>query len=506
MNGGSKRLKKYWEGKEKMSSHNNTKSQVVSGLLWKFAESACADVVSFLVSVILARMLLPSDYGEIALVNVFIVLANVFVVNGLGTALVQKKNADNVDFSSVFYFNIALSLVLYGILFAASPSIANFYKMPHLKWVLRVLAMKIPIAAINSVQNAYISREMIFRKSFLVTLIGTVISAFVGIFMAYTGYGVWALVAQVLTNCVIDTILLFVMIRWFPSWSFSFERLKGLIDYGWKILFSSLIKVGYDQISSLVIGRLYTGEDLAYYSRGKKYPDMVVADINSTISTVLFPAIAKNQSDMERVKAITRRSMKTSTFVLTPLLIGLSALAEPFISWMLTDKWLPCVPYLRVCCIYYMMQPVQTANLQAIRAIGRSDIILKLDIIKRGSGLLILLLMMNHGVMGIALAPVGMSILATLVNIPPNKKFLGYSYLEQFKDIVPNFAISTVMGILVYFESNYLMQMDLGNFFILVIGIVSGVCIYIVSAVLLRIESMQYLWDILLRYIKKGKV
>ncbi len=488
-----------------MSGSDNMKKQVISGLIWKFAETSCADIVSFVVSVILARLLMPSDYGEIALINIFIVLANVFVVNGLGTALVQKKDADAVDFSSVFFFNVALSLGLYGILFISSPYIAGFYRTPHLKIVLRVLALKIPLAAINSIQNAYISRKMIFRKSFLVTLIGTIISAFVGIGMAYTGYGVWALVAQVLTNNVIDTILLFVLIQWIPKRCFSFERLKSLIDYGWKILASSLIKAGYDQISSLMIGRFYTGEDLAYYSRGKKYPDMVVTDINSAISTVLFPAIAKNQTDLERVKAITRRSMKTSTFIITPLLIGLSALAEPFISWMLTDKWLPCVPYLRVCCIYYMMQPVQTANLQAIRAIGRSDIIFKLDIVKRGCGLLFLLLLMKHGVMGIALAPVGMSVLATIVNIPPNKKFIGYSYKEQFMDIVPHFAIAAFMGILVYFESTYLMGRGLSNLVVLMVGFVTGVCVYVLSAILLRVESMQYLWKMILSRAKRGK-
>ena len=258
-----------------MSGSDNTKKQVLSGLIWRFAENSCADIVSFVVSVILARLLMPTDYGEISLVNIFIVLANVFVVNGLGTALMQKKDADDIDFSTVLFFNVLLSLGLYGILFISSPYIANFYRTPHLAIVLRVLALKIPLAAINSVQNAYISRKMIFRKSFWVTLIGTVISAFVGIGMAYTGFGVWALVAQVLTNGVIDTILLFATIRWFPKRCFSFDRLKGLIDYGWKILVSSLIKAGYDQISSLMIGRLYTGEDLAYYSRGKKYPDIV---------------------------------------------------------------------------------------------------------------------------------------------------------------------------------------------------------------------------------------
>ena len=479
-----------------------SRNKVVSGLFWKFAESACADIVSFGVSVILARLLLPADYGEVGLVNVFIVLANVFVVNGLGTALVQKKDADELDFSSVFYANLLLSLVLYGGLWFASPFIADFYDMPHLCIVLRVLGIKVPIAAINSIQNAYVSREMIFKKFFFATIIGTIISAIVGIYMAYAGFGVWALVAQILTNTIIDTIVLFITVRWFPRLMFSLKRLKELFNYGWKILVSSLIKTGYGQLSNLLIGKLYSKEDLAFYNRGQKYPDLIVTDINSAISSVLFPAIAKKQDDIGQVKAMTRRAMKTSTFVMTPLLIGLAAIAEPLVRWMLTDKWLPCVPFIRVCCIYCMMQPIQTANLQAIRAIGRSDVILKLDIVKRGAGLVLLLLMMRISVMGVAVAPVFMSLIATCVNVGANKKLIAYSYKEQFLDLIPNFLLAGMMGVAVYTLSLLLAAKAFPSLSIVVISTLVGAAFYLGLSFVLRLEPFEYLRSITIHYIR----
>lgn len=502
---GGEQAGKVFTGKEElgMSKEKDVKGSVLSGLFWKFSESVCADIVSFVVSVILARMLLPKDYGEVALVNVFLVFANVFVVNGLGTALIQKKDADDIDFSSVFYANFALSIVLYLVIWVISPVIAEFYNMPHLSIVLRVLAVRVPIAAINSVQNAYVSRKMIFKKFFFATIIGTVVSAVVGIAMAYLGYGVWALVAQILTNAVIDTFMLWVTVKWRPQFVFSWQRLRSLFDYGWKILASSLIKTFFDQISNLVIGKLYSGQDLAFYSRGKKYPELVVTDINSSISSVLFPAIAKHQEDKEKVKSMTRRSIRTSTYILSPLLMGMAAVADPMISWMLTDKWLPCIPYLRVSCLYLMMQPVQTANLQAIRAIGRSDIILKLDIIKRGSGLIFLLAFMRYGTMGVALAPVAMAVVATIVNIKPNSYLIGYTYREQFLDIIPNLIMAFCMGSIVFITGRWLTGLGMASFYVMVLGCFEGVTVYIVCSILFKVDTFYYIWEMAKPIINK---
>lgn len=486
-------------------SESVERKSVLAGLFWKFSEIMCTDGVSFIVSIVLARLLMPEEYGQIALVNVFVTMANVFVVNGLGTALIQKKNADNLDFSSVLYFNFLFSVVLYFILFCVSPYVAKFYGDEQLVTILRVLGLKIPIASINSVQNAYVSRNMMFKKLFTVNLLSTIVSGVVGICMAYCGMGVWALVGQVLVSAITSTIVTALVTKWIPIIKFSWTRLKSLVDYGWKILVSSLIKVGYEQLSDLIIGKKYTSEDLAFYSRGKKYPALVVDSINSSISSVLFPAISKQQDSPERVKSMVRRSIRTSTYVLTPLLFGMAALAEPMIKFMLTEKWLPCVPYLRISCIYYALQPVQTANLQAIRAVGRSDIILKLDIIKRGLGVVFLILLMNQGPIGVALAPVGMSLIAMMVNILPNMKLIGYSYKEQFSDLLPNLGLSLTMALVVY-GFNYISKNVLGNGLVaIVVGVFIGVVYYILLSILIKNESFLYMLNMLKDYLPKKK-
>ena len=482
---------------EKMSEkkEENIKKSVFSGLIWKFIEVLSVDGVSFVVSIILARLLMPEDFGEISLVTIFITLANVFVVYGLGTALIQKKDSNSVDFSSVFYFNGLLSIVLYVILFCCAPLIASFYGSENLTLILRILGLRIPIASITTIQNAYVSKHMQFQKAFWGSLIGTILSAAIGIWMAYNGYGVWALVGQTLGATSINCIVLFFVIKWKPTLEFSWERLKGLIQYGWKLLVSGFIKVGYDQVSGLIIGKKYTSEDLGLYTKGRKYPELIVTGVNSSMSSVLFPAYAKYQDDKPRLKNMVRRSISLSTYLMSPLLLGLAALATPIISFLLTDKWLGCVPYLQIACFYYVLQPVQTANLQAIRAVGRSDIILKLDIVKRGFGLLFVLIAMWYGVIWIALAPVAMSLLASIINIMPNKKLIGYTFKEQMADLLPNLLLSGTMGFLCLQLSNWLLYEELANIWIILIGVIFGGLYYLVGSIISKNKSWIYVLE-----------
>ena len=473
----------------------NIKKSVLSGLIWKFIEVLSVDGVSFIVSIILARLLMPEDFGEISLVSIFITLANVFVVYGLGTALIQKKDSDSVDFSSVFYFNGALSIVLYFILFFSAPFIASFFESPNLTLILRILGLRIPIASISTIQNAYISKHMQFRKAFWGSLGGTVLSAAVGIWMAYTGYGVWALVGQSLGATLVNCVVLFFVIRWRPTLEFSWTRLKGLIQYGWKLLVSGFIKVGYDQVSGLIIGKKYTSEDLGLYTKGRKYPELIVTGINSSMSSVLFPAYAKYQNDRPKLKNMVRRSISLSTYIMSPLLLGLAALATPIVSFLLTDKWLGCVPYLQIACLYYLLQPIQTANLQAIRAVGRSDIILKLDIVKRGFGLAFVLIAMWYGVIWIALAPVAMSILASTVNVIPNKKLIGYTFKEQMEDLLPNLLLSGTMAVACWLMSTWFLSMSMADIWIIIIGVALGAVYYLLGSIISRNKSWIYILD-----------
>ncbi len=417
--------------------NNSLKRSVISNLIWKFGERIGAQCVSLVVSIVLARLLMPSDYGMVTMVTIFITIANVLVSSGFGESLVQKNDADNLDFSTIFYFEIFFSVTIYAILFMLAPYIARFYNEPVLCNVLRVFALRIPLTGINSVQQAYVKKKMIFKKFFFSTLIGTITSAVVGISLAYAGFGVWALIAQYLCNSIMDTVILWMTVRWRPDLCFSFERLKYLVSYGWKIMAAGLLNSFYSQLRSLVIGKVYTAADLAYYNRGQQFPQLLVVNINSSIEGVLFPAMANEQKDVSKLVRIMRRSIKTSSYILFPCMVGLAAVAPVFVKLILTEKWLPCVPYLRIICIQFALQPIQTANLQAIKAMGRSDLFLKLEIKKKVVGILSIILVMRLGVMAIAATGALYSIYASIVNAHPNRKLMGYGYRDQIKDLSP---------------------------------------------------------------------
>lgn len=465
------------------------KNAIISSLLWKFAERISAQAITFILSIILARLLSPSDYGVIAILLVFITIADVFVNAGFGSALIQKKDADDLDFSSVFYFSFIFSVFVYLVVFLAAPFIANFYKMPILQPTLQVLALRIPVAAVNSVQQAYVSRNMHFKKIFYSTLSGTIVSAIVGIFMAYNGYGIWSLVGQYLSNAVINTIVLFSVINWRPQLIFSLQRLKGLFSYGWKLLLSGLLDTGYQSLNSLLIGKFYTPADLAFFDTGKKFPMVIVTNINSSISSVLFPALALEQDEPERVKAHTRKAIQISSYIMWPMMLGMAACADNIVSLILTDKWLPAVPYLQIACISYGLWPIHTANLQAINAMGRSDIFLKLEIIKKVIGITALLISIQYGVLAIALTGIITGVISTFINAYPNGYLLKYSYWEQIKDILPSFLCASAMAVLVYFGGNFAEDI----YFKLLIQIVVGILGYVLLSKLFKLESFEYI-------------
>lgn len=472
-----------------MDTQNRMRKKVLTGLIWKFGERISAQFVSLIVSVTLARLLLPEDYGSVAIVMVFIEIANVFVSNGFGNALIQKQNADNLDFSSVFYVNILVSLIIYAIIFITAPWVAGFYKMPILSSTLRVLGIRIIFAAVNSVQQAYVSRNMLFRKFFWSTLFGTLISGIVGIAMAYQGYGIWALTVQYLTNTCTDTLILWITVRWRPDLRCSWKRAKVLFAFGWKLLVSGLLDTGYAQLRSLIIGKRYTSSDLAFYNQGSKYPSLIVVNINSSIGSVLFPALAQCQNEPEQVKQITRRAIQVSSYIMWPMMLGLGVVGEPLIRVLLTEKWLPCLPYLRIFCFSYGLWPIHTANLQAMNALGRSDLFLKLEIIKKGIGLAIMLVSVQFGPLILAYSMIVTNILSTIINAVPNGKLLQYKYGEQMADILPSLLMACLMTVLIYPIS----MLSIPEFAIITLQVIFGAGIYLIESIVFKHPAFQYL-------------
>ena len=472
---------------------------VISNLVWRFAERCGAQLVSFIVSIVLARILAPEDYGTIALVTVFTAILQVFVDSGLGTALIQKKDADEIDFSSVFYFNFVVCLILYLGMFAAAPFIADFYGDVTLVPVIRILSLTIVISGVKGIQQAYVSRNMLFKRFFFSTIGGTIFSAVLGIAMAYAGFGIWSLVAQQLSNTFIDTLILWITVRWRPTKSFSWTRLKYLLSFGWKLLVSSLLDTAYNNLRNLIIGKMYSSSDLAFYNQGDKFPKVIVTNINASIDSVLLPTMSSAQDDKERVKQMTRRAIKTSTYVMAPLMMGLAFCAEPIVSLVLTDKWLPCVPFLRIFCTTYMFWPVHTANLNAINAMGRSDWFLRLEIIKKIMGMTILLSTMWFGVMAMAYSLLLSSVLSQIINSWPHRKLLGYGYLEQVRDFAPGILLAVIMGICVYFIS----FLHLPTIVTLLIQFIVGAAIYIGVSAILKLEEFEYLLGMVKSFLKK---
>lgn len=477
-------------------------SGVMSNFLWRLAERFGAQGVAFVVSIVLARLLAPEAYGTIALVTVFTQILNVFIDSGFGNALIQKKDADDLDFSTVFYFNIAICVLLYLGMFLVAPLIAKFYNDASLTPVVRVLSLTLIISGVKNVQQAYVSRTMQFKRFFFATLGGTIGAAVIGIAMAYFGFGVWALVAQQIFNATVDTLILWITVKWRPKWMFSWQRLKGLFSFGWKLLASSLLDTVYSDLRQLIIGKMYTKTDLAQYNRGKQLPDLLVNNIDTSINSVLLPAMSQVQDNPERVKNMTRRAMKTSTYVIAPVMMGLAFTAESVIHLILTEKWLPCVPFLRIFCITYMFYPVNTTNLNAIKAMGRSDLFLKLETIKKVIGLIVLLGTMWFGVMAMAYSLLFTSITSQIINSWPNKKLLDYSYPEQIRDILPGILLAVIMGCCVY-PVKWIGFSDLLTLFI---QVVMGACIFIGGSALLKLEGFRYLWEQLkLVWRKNGK-
>ncbi len=477
------------------------REKILANFLWRLAERCGAQGVSFVVSIVLARLLAPEAYGTIALVTVFTAILQVFVDSGFGNALIQKKNADDIDFSSVFYFNIVVCLILYGIMFAIAPLIANFYGDSELIPIIRVLCITIIISGVKNVQQAYVSRTLQFKRFFFSTIGGTIGSAVMGLIMAYMGCGVWALVAQQLANTIVDTIILWITVKWRPKAVFSMERLKGLASYGWKLLASSLLDTFYNNVRQLIIGKMYSSADLAYYNKGKQFPNIVISNVNSAIDSILLPVISASQDDLGKVKGMTRRAIKTNSYVIWPVVIGLAACAEIVIRLLLTDKWMTSVPYLQIFCITYGFWPIHTANLNAIKAMGRSDLFLKLEIIKKIVGMALLFSTMWFGVMAMAYSLLVNSLLCQIINSWPNKKLLNYGYLEQLKDILPGILLAVVMGACVY----PIKFLGLPDLLTLCIQIPLGAVIYILGSKLLKLDSFEYLVETVKPYIRKKR-
>lgn len=478
-------------------AEKDMKNKVVKGLFWKLMENGGSQGVQFVIAILLARLLTPAEYGIVSIIMIFIVIANVVVQNGFSTALVQKRQADRVDFSSVCYFDLAVALVMYGLLYLAAPSIAGFYRIEELTAIVRVLSIVLFPGAVISVQTAYVSRNLEFKGLFLSTLAASLISGVISITMAYRGWGVWAMVGQQIAYYFSLMIVLFFTVTWKPELCFALDRIRGMFAFGWKLLCASLLDTVFNNLYGLLIGKIYNEELLGSYNRGEQFPKLIATNLGAAIQAVLLPAFSANQDDVGLVRQMMRRAIQLSSFAVLPMLLGLFAVADTLVLALLGERWLVCVPFLRIMCISYCFWPIHITNLQAINAVGRSDVFLKLEIVKKALSLLALVVGMQFSVTVMVGLKAFQDFLCTFINAAPNKKLLGYSILHQWMDVMPSALLSAVMCVVVWYVGVLLPGMN--PWVKLLVQIVSGVGTYGLLAWGFRMESFRYLLDMVKR-------
>ena len=467
----------------------NLKHAAVSGAIWRYFEHFSTEIISVVVSIVLARIISVEAYGLIATVNIFIAIANIFVTGGMGNALVQDPDADIHDFSTVLWGNLGISIGIYLILFVAAPWIGVYFKQPELVPILRVLGVSIPISAVGSIQQAYVSKKMIFKKFFWASFGGTAASGIIGLWMAYSGFGVWALVGQHLSNLLIDTIILACVLRVRYVFAFSKERFRKLFGFGGKLLFTNVIDVIFANLRSLLIGRYYSQSDLAFFSKAQQFPGLIINNINNTITGVMFPMMAASQKNLPQMKNMMRRVIQTSTFFIFPMLAGLLMVAEPFIVVLLTEKWVLCVPYMQLACLTNILMPLQVANLEIPKALGRGDIVVKVNLYKKVFFVLTLIAV-YFSVFWIAVASFIGSILSLIVNAWPNGALIDYSLRQQIWDIRENIGNTLIMCMAVYAVG----VLPVDPYLMLLLQISVGVIVYTVLALATKPPAVEFIF------------
>ncbi len=482
-----------------MLENQNTNKKIISSVFWKFGERMITQGVSFIVSLILARILMPEDYGAVAVVTIFIDIANVILISGLNTALIQKKEIHNKEISTIFYCGLALSAVLYLILFFAAPLLARVYNIPVLIPVIRVFALSLPISSFQSVQTALISRNMDFRKLFFSTIGATICSAIVGIAMALCGGGVWALVAQSLVSTVISTFVLIFTVRWRPTRQFSFRVAKPLLSYGWKVMATDLSGTVFNHLSSIIIGANYTSVDLAYYTKGKQLPYLLRNNIYTTLISVLFPAMARVSDDPSAVKNVANKSIRMLSYIIFPMMLGMIAVSENLVLVLLTNKWIQITPFICIVCLECVISIIPTISLQLLKAAGHSDIMLKLEFIKKPILLLSILVAMRFGVTAIALTLPLNTLIDLVMHGIYTRKVMDYHLWEQIRPCLPSLFLSLCMVLAVW----AVRLLSLSPLPMLAVQVCVGIGVYVGLSAIFKVDAYMTVFCLIRKKLRK---
>lgn len=480
---------------------NFTKQEVVKNFSWRYLGRFGSQIISFVVTIIFARLLTPDAFGAVAIVSIFTNFLQVFVDSGLGTALVQKKNADEIDFSSVFYFNVIICLLLYALLYFLAPVIAIFYDDPFLTPLLRVSSLSLIITGLRSTQETYVTRNLLFKSYFIATAIAVISSAVLAVIMAYAGYGAWAIVGQQLCNTGLSTLLLWFMISWRPRFLFSFTRLNGLLRYGWKILGASLVDNLYTEIRSLLIGKVYSAKDLAFYDQGKTFPYMIVSGVNNALNSVIFPVLSRSQDSINDIKRMVRKTICVSTFIISSILSIIFCSSKSMVLTLMTEKWEPCVVYMQILCFDSLFWPIITTHYNSFKAVGESGVFFKCMFVSKIIGVLMLLSVLHLGVVWIALSSVVAVIVQTLLVSMESKKRNNYTWKEQLLDLKDGLIPALFIFVFTY----WLNWISLPAVTVFVIQIIIALVVFVICILLSKNEGVVTLRKMIIEKIKKDE-
>lgn len=410
---------------------------VSKSMIFKTLERYIVMFFQLLVQIVIARILSPDDYGVVAMMAVFISIAHIFINNGFNMAVVQKKDADGVDYTTAFTINLLIGISLYLMLFFSSGLLADFYNQPQIKVYLPVLGLLLVFGSVNSIQIAIANRNMLFRNLMKCTVTASLLSGTLGVIAAYLGMGAWSLIFYQLSNSVILSVMLFLQQHWIPKLGINGESAKAMFSFGWKLLAAGLMNQIYNELNCLVIGKKYSSGDLAFYTKGSQFPNLLTSGLEISIGTVIFAALSKKQEDYSKMHELMRKSIVTNSYLVFPALAILGIVAAPLTELLLTAKWLPLVPFMQICCFTRAFHPVASVQMQALSAVGRSDMRLKLEFIKKGIGIMLLLLAVNYGPFAIAVSAAITSVISVIVGAVACKHVVKYSYSNTLQVLLP---------------------------------------------------------------------
>ena len=474
---------------------DSLKNKTVKGIVWSSVERFSVQGIQFLVMIVMARLLTPKDYGLVGMVAIFIAVAQSLVDSGFSQALIRKQNRTETDNSTVFYFNIVVGILLYLVLFAIAPLVADFYDSPELTALMRVICLSVVFNSFVVVQRALLTVNIDFKTQAKASLTAAVVSGVIGIGMAYSGFSYWSIVAQQLVNLGLNTLLLWIFTRWRPRWIYSWGSFRELFTFGSKLMVSGLLDVVYRNMYLLVIGKVFTASSLGYYTRANQFAEFPSSNLTGIMQRVTYPVLCQIQDDDERLAQIYRRFLRLSAFLIFPLLVGLSAVAEPFVLLLLKEQWLFAATLLQIICFAMMWYPIHAINLNLLQVKGRSDLFLRLEIIKKAIAVLILCVTISMGLIAMCVGQILSSLIALIINTNYTGKLIQVGFLRQMRDLLPTLLLSLSMWGVVYGITSCLSGIILQ----LIVGIIAGMVYYIALSALFHFPELKELYSIIRR-------